>query len=237
MAYGRVLALAAVICTGCSGRVDQPPDAAASGAGSGGATSSSVGSATAGAGSSGCLDAGGSCDSLDLPTCGIGRVPFDPDPYSCDEGNRCCMAAHDNDECVNAPLIALTDGTVTLEGDTSAAADEHPELTCESPNVAFSLDQGQLYYRFHASAGRTYELVLSPSFYGFVYVFPAAVGCSFEAIQAACSSDGVAGMVSPIVNPGQEGESSFTPASSEELIVAVDGDTSPGTFTLTIDEI
>lgn len=236
MACTRVLGLAAVALIGCSGRVDQPAEeTATSSAGSGGAMSSAA-SASGGA-PSGCLEAGGACVSLDLPTCGIGRVPLDPDEHSCAEGNRCCLAVEENNQCVNAQLIALPEGTITLEGDTSAATDEHPELTCDSPNVAFSFDQGQLYYRFHATAGRTYQFRLSPSFYGFLYVFPVAAGCSFDAIEAACSSNGAVGMVSPIVNPGQHGYSSFSPAASEDVVLAVDGDTAPGMFLLTIDEV
>jgi hypothetical protein len=232
----RFLFSTALLSIGCAGRVDTSAEESTS-AGAGGSTLSAGSSASGGAAPAACLEAGGTCVSLDLTTCGIGRVPLDPEEHGCSAGSRCCLQVQGNDRCVNAQPITLPDGTLTLEADTSAALDEHAELTCDSPHVAFSFDQGQLYYRFRATAGRTYQLGLTPSFYGFLYLFPAEAGCSFDAIQAACSSDGATGMVSPIVNPGQLGESSFTAGTSQDYVLAVDGDTSPGTFTLTIDEI
>ncbi|MEJ7728558.1 MAG: hypothetical protein WKG00_05035 [Polyangiaceae bacterium] len=237
MAGARSLILTILLSIGCGGSVEKSSDeTSGSGTGAGGALSS-TGPGAGGGAPGDCVEAGGTCVSLDLPTCGAGRVPFAPGEDGCGESNRCCVVVQGNDRCANAQPISLPDGTLTIEGDTSGAADEHAELTCESPNVAFSFDQGQLYYRFDATAGRTYSFRLSPSFYGFLYVFPAAVGCSFDAIQTACSSDGASGMVSPIVNPGQYGDSSFVPSTSSEYVLAVDGDTSPGVFTLTIDEI
>jgi hypothetical protein len=96
--------------------------------------------------------------------------------------------------------------------------------------------RAELYYRFQAKAGATYSFELTTSFYGFLYVFPRSVGCSEQAIQAACSSKGETGMVSKIVNPGSTGTSSFTPLEAQEYVIVVDGDTSPGPFTLVVSE-
>jgi hypothetical protein len=41
-------------------------------------------------------------------------------------------------------------------------------------------------------------------------------------------------MVSKIVNPGSTGTSSFTPLEAQEYVIGVDGDTSPGPFTLIV---
>jgi hypothetical protein len=161
-------------------------------------------------GSGGAGGSGGSVGSLDPPS----------------EASDACAAPTD---------IDLSNGPLALTGDTRGADDEHPDLTCESPHVAFSFDQGQRYYRFEAEEGRTYDFSLTPSFYGFLYVFPESVGCTVDAIQAACSSDGESGMVSPIVNPGTTGRSSFLAPASERYVIGVDGDTSEGPFELVIE--
>ncbi len=141
----------------------------------------------------------------------------------------------ENDRCATPLPIDLTDDVEVIEDDTTLADDEHSELTCDSQHVAHSFDQGQLYYAFTAQAGRTYHFELTSAFYGFVYVFPRSIGCSFEAIEAACSSDGSNGMISGIVNPKTTGQSSFTATASTEYVLAVDGDTSEGPFTLVVE--
>jgi hypothetical protein len=149
----------------------------------------------------------------------------------------CCLPGEtSNDRCASPQSLDLSAGTVTIEADTSIASDEFPGLTCESPHVAFSFDQAQLYYRFSGSAGRRYDFSLTSSFYGFVYVFPEHAECNADVIEAACSTDGVDGMVSGIVNPGSTGTSWFEPSTSASYILVVDGDTSSGPFTLTVSE-
>ena len=234
---GAALAFAAAAAA-CGGDVRSEPESS-SGSGHGGATavaSSSSGGAGEAVASS-CEVQGGVCVSLDLPGCPDGRVSVFGEGHACEDpentGNRqCCLPPAD--ACVDATPIDLGDGSVTITGDTSGATDEHPSLTCDSPHVAFSLDQGQLYFRFDAEQGGVYQFSLQSSFYGFVYVFPATVGCSLEAIEQACSSDGATGMISGIVNPGTSGSSQFTAPAAGAWVFAVDGDTSPGHFELIV---
>src|SRR5688572_18799639 len=132
------LSLVVVASSGCGPDVEGP---AAAGA-------------TSGLPDSSCVSGGGRCVSLDLPSCGLASVPVD---RVCDDpGTRCCDPAEDNGTCAAALPIELVDATITIEADTSTATDEHPDLTCDSHQVAFSLSQGQLYYRFGAVAGKQY---------------------------------------------------------------------------------
>jgi hypothetical protein len=137
---------------------------------------------------------------------------------------------------MTAVEVEFTGGSFTFTGDTSTGVDEFPELTCGSTQVAISLDQRQVYFRLQAATLRTYRFRLTPSFYGFVYVFPESAACDGAAIQAACSSAGESGMVSRIVNPRQTGESIFQPAFGGTYFLAVDSDTSAGPFELTVTE-
>ncbi len=142
-----------------------------------------------------------------------------------------------NDRCGRALPVELGNGGVIIMGDTSVGTDEHAELTCESPNVAFTFDQPQLYYRLELHAHQRYRMRLTPTFYGFVYAFAERVGCSFGAIEAACSSHGALGDVSPIANPNTETALELEPPQTEAYLVGVDGDTSPGPFTLHVTEV
>ncbi len=156
------------------------------------------------------------------------------DPESSDEpATEDPVEGHDR--CAEAAGIDLADGGELIQADTTSATDEHPDLECESPHVAPSLNQGQLYYAFDGEAGRTYRFELTTSFYGFLYVFPQSVGCGLQAIEDACSSSGATGMVSGIVNPGSTGESWFSPSESQRYVLGVDSDTSQGPFTLRIE--
>jgi hypothetical protein len=143
------------------------------------------------------------------------------------EGGRACITAVD---------VEFTDGTFRFAGDTSTGVDEFPELTCDSTQVAISLYERQIYFRLQATALRTYRFQLTPSFYGFVYVFPLAAACDGAAIEDACSSAGETGMISRIVNPRQTGASIFQPAFGGTYFFAVDSDTSAGTFEITVTE-
>jgi hypothetical protein len=183
-----------------------------------------------------CVDAQGRCASVDLP-CEPGTEWVDPTELSCgDPSLACCVPLSQPATCATAQLIALNGGSVTIEGDTTNAPDEHPAIDCGSFQTSGGFNQGQLYYRFQAEAGATYSFQLTTSFYGFLYVFPRSVGCSEPAIQAACGSKGETGMVSSIVNPGSTGTSSFAPIEAQEYVIVVDGDTSPGSFTLIVSE-
>jgi hypothetical protein len=78
---------------------------------------------------------------------------------------------------------------------------------------------------------------LKPSFYGFLYAFRQDAGCTFKAIEAACSSHGSDGEVSPISNPGAWTALEIQSQASVPYLLAVDGDTSPGPFSLTVEEL
>lgn len=183
-----------------------------------------------------CAEAQGTCASADLP-CDPGTAWADPSQFSCDDpGLACCIPMSRPETCAEAQLVFLDGGTVAIEGDTTNVPDEYSAIDCGSFQTSAGFNQGQLYYRFQAKAEVTYSFELTTSFYGFLYVFPRGIGCSEQAIQVACSSKGESGMVSGIVNPGSTGQSSFTPLQSQEYVIAVDGDTSTGPFTLVISE-
>lgn len=184
-----------------------------------------------------CIEAQGRCASVDLP-CEPDTTWVDPNELSCgDPDLACCVPLSRPETCAAAQLIVLSGGTATLEGDTTSVPDEHPAIDCGSFQTPAGFNQGQLYYRFQAKVGATYSFELTTSFYGFLYAFPRDVGCSEAAIQAACSSKGESGMVSGIVNPGGTGTSTFTPSEAVEYVIAVDGDTSTGPFTLVVSEL
>ncbi len=183
-----------------------------------------------------CSEAQGTCASADLP-CDPGATWVDPTKFSCgDPGLACCIPLPQPKTCTLAQFVVLDGGTVTIEGDTTNVPDEYSAIDCESFQTSAGFNQGQLYYRFQGKAGATYSFALKTSFYGFLYVFPRAVGCTEQAIQVACSSKGATGMVSSIVNPGSTGMSSFTPLEAQEYVIVVDGDTSTGPFTLVVSE-
>ena len=143
-----------------------------------------------------------------------------------------------NDRCADAQLLDTTLGRQTVSGDTSAGSDEHPGLDCDSKHVAgVGLNAAQLYYRLDVESGAVYRVSLRPSFYGFVYLFDASLGCSFESVQEACSSRGDRGDVSPIVNPNTTGTFEFRLGFSGPAVMAVDSDTSAGPFELEVERL
>jgi hypothetical protein len=142
-----------------------------------------------------------------------------------------------NDRCDRALPVTLAGGGAVIVGDTSVGTDEFSELTCDSPNVAFTFNQAQLYYRLELPAEQRYRLRLKPTFYGFVYAFAERIGCSFNAIEAACSSHGIDGEVSPIANPNTETALELVPSQAEAYVVGVDGDTSAGPFVLNVERV
>ena len=212
---------AGVAAAGSDGGGSGAASATGGGGGLGGA--GGVGSGTGGtfAGTGGRGDAGSSgVGGSDGGTSGVGGS-------SGGAGGRACITAVE---------VEFTDGNFMFTGDTSTGVDEFPELTCDSGQVAISLYERQIYFRLQASALSTYRFQLTPSFYGFVYVFPLIAACDGAAMQEACSSAGETGMVSRIVNPGQTGASTFQPALAGTYFFAVDSDTSAGTFEITVTE-
>jgi hypothetical protein len=216
--FARLALLALIMAAACGGNVDV--DRVSSGGGTAVPAS--------------CVDAQGRCASVDLP-CDPGTTWVDPNELSCgDPSLACCVSQPAT--CATAQLVVINGGSVTIEGDTTNTPDEYSALDCGSFQTSGGFNQGQLYYRFQAKAGATYSFQLTTSFYGFLYVFPRSAGCSEQAIQAACGSKGETGMVSNIVNPGSTGTSSFAPLEAQEYVIVVDGDTSPGSFTLIVSE-
>ena len=143
-----------------------------------------------------------------------------------------------NDRCVNALGLDLTTGAHVVIGDSSLGSDEYAKLDCESLHVAGDgLSAAQLYYRVPVDADSIYRVTLRPTFYGFVYVVDAALGCGFESLQAARSSDGVSGDISHIVNPGTTATFEFELGFSGDAVLAVDSDTSAGPFELEIQRL
>ena len=176
---------------------------------------------------------------IGLAAAGCGGA-VDADARGSDGGvtNDDALAPGLNDRCVNALALDLTTGAHVVIGDTGVGSDEHAKLDCDSVHVAGEgLNAAQLYYLVPVEAQAVYRMTLRPTFYGFVYVFDAALGCGFESTQLACSSDGASGDISPIVNPTTKATFDFQLGFSGEAVLAVDSDTSAGPFELEIQRL
>jgi len=135
--------------------------------------------------------------------------------------------------CASPQGLTLAPGGPTvLSGDTTGAADEYPGVSCGNVNGPWP--GGQLYYRVRLAAGMVYRISLvTGSWDGALYAFPAATACSGASVDAACtgySSDQVGNNVT---------ESLFiAPATAGDWVIAVDSWSAPydyGPFTLTIE--
>ncbi|MCA9672238.1 MAG: hypothetical protein KC503_41880, partial [Myxococcales bacterium] len=134
--------------------------------------------------------------------------------------------------CAGAQQVTLQNGSATINDDTTLGVDQFSILKCGG----LAQRARQLYYRFAASAGKTYRLELTPSFDAYAYLFVASTNCAFGAIDSACASNGASGTISPFTIAGTTSVTTFTASASGDLIVGVDSTDIArfGPFTLTI---
>jgi hypothetical protein len=70
-----------------------------------------------------------------------------------------------------------------------------------------------------------------------VYAFSEKVGCGADDVEMACSSQGESGAISPIANPGTKTVLELHPDVPDSYIVAVDGDTTTGPYTVSFEQL
>ena len=141
-----------------------------------------------------------------------------------------------NGKCAGAAALKLTGGKASVSGDTTSVNNEHSAVKCAG---AFPLNGSQLYYKVTLAAGKTYRLALTPSFFGYLHIFPGG-SCTKDGkkIEAACGSSGKTGDVVGPVGPGKTGELYFTPAKGGSHVIAVDSHSysQVGVFSLDVGE-
>lgn len=138
--------------------------------------------------------------------------------------------------CNEAPLVSLDGGKATVQGSTEGARDELKQLRC---GRLVTLNAPQRYFKFNARKDRAYRLTLRSSFSAYLFAFTAEAGCSFDAIEKACSSGGTTGMVMYEATRANVARTVvYAPASAGEQIVAIDSYSASlsGSFELTIEE-
>lgn len=137
-----------------------------------------------------------------------------------------------NGTCAKAQALTLSGGKGSASGDTTGIKNEHGSVKCGG---SYALNGSQVYYKVTLAAGQTYRLALTPSFIGYLHLFPDG-SCTKDGkkIEAACGSAGKTGDVVGPVSPGKTGELYFTPATGGKYVIAVDslGGGQAGSFTL-----
>ena len=135
--------------------------------------------------------------------------------------------------CAKAAELKLTAGKGSVTGDTASAINENgSKVACGGYTY---MTGPQLYYEVALTAKQAYKLTLSPSFYGYLYVFPFN-GCgSVASINTACGTSGQGVLAGP-VGAGTSGSVVFTPGTSGTYVVAVDSaaGSSAGAFSLSV---
>ncbi len=135
--------------------------------------------------------------------------------------------------CAKAKELKLVSGKGSATGDTAAAVNENGSKVACGGYVYMT--GPQLYYKVALKAKQAYKLTLSPSFFGYLYVFPEN-GCgSVTSINTACGTSGQ-GTLAGTVGPGTSGSAVFTPGTSGTYVVAVDSAAAKnaGTFSLSV---
>lgn len=143
-----------------------------------------------------------------------------------------------NGSCAAAQQVTLSSGQATqLDGDTTAVLNEFgTTINCGGGSTSV-LDGPQVYYQVSLVGGTTYQLTITPTFFG-ARLYLAQAGCDTVTINADCASKGQTGLVSNSLQSNKATTVEFTPQSSGDYLVVVDSaiDTSFGRFSLTIAE-
>jgi hypothetical protein len=144
-----------------------------------------------------------------------------------------------NTKCSNPKQLTLTGGKVTVKGTTAGVANEFGnQITC-GYSSSYALQGPQVYYSVALTAGKSYKISLTPSYYGAVYLFNSL--CTAAAINGSCGSGGGTGAVDNYIYPNNTESITFTPKTSGTWKIAVDSRITSsgynsGSFTLTVEE-
>ncbi len=147
-------------------------------------------------------------------------------------------SAPQNGTCAKAEAVTLSSGKATVNGDTTGIPDEYSTMKCTSATL---FDGSQLYYNVTLQTGMGYRFTLKPTFYAYLYIFPANACGSVANMTAGCASGGVTGdVLSSSVSSGSSGTLTFTPASGGDYVFAVDATAMTssyyGTFSVDVEE-
>lgn len=122
-------------------------------------------------------------------------------------------AAHSS--CSGALPITLTGGKATGSGDTSKGINEYgSNIKCGGSSAFIG---PQLYYKVTLKAGSSYLLSITPTFYAYMYIFPAAACGTAANIETGCTGHKIGS-----ISSGSTGSLIFKPTKAGDYIVAVD---------------
>ena len=146
-----------------------------------------------------------------------------------------------NGKCAKAKTVALKNGKLTINGDTTSQTNEFgTQINCGSSSSSYIFDGNQVYYKVALTKGKSYKFTLTPGFYyaGF-YLWTA--GCYPTAINSGCGSGGTPGAVINYARSSQPGSVTFKATSTSTHMFAVDSYSSSssyyGSFKLDIKEV
>jgi hypothetical protein len=147
------------------------------------------------------------------------------------------LAKASNITCATPEPVSLASGPVTIKDSSALSVNEFSFMI--SCGKAYDFVGPQLYYKVSLGTGKILKATLDASFIADVYIFSAAGGCKWSAIEASCASKGKSGAVYSFQMPGVQSWRYFEPATAGDYILAVDS-ASPhvgGPFTLTLEEL
>ena len=139
-----------------------------------------------------------------------------------------------NGTCAGAKTLTLSAGKASTTGDTTGVTNEYgTAINCG--NYSTILYGNQLYYRVKLTAGKTYDITVTPDYYSArFYIFGST--CTTAAINTDCASKGATGDVSSYGSKGSPKSITFKPTKTADYTIAVDGTSTRyfGTFSLAI---
>ena len=141
-----------------------------------------------------------------------------------------------NGKCASPQAIKLVGGKATVKGSTTGLVNEFGTAINCKQNTYYVQDGPQAYYWLSLTAGQTYKVSLSPTFYAGLYIFGNT--CSASVINNDCGSNGKTGAADLLVNPNQTDTIMFTPSKSGLHRIAVDSRANNyhGDFTLAVEQ-
>ena len=142
-----------------------------------------------------------------------------------------------NGKCSTPQKLPLVNGKASVNGTTSGLANEFgTQILCGQGYAAYAYDGNQAYYWATLTAGKSYRISLTPTFYAGYYVF--GNSCTPSAINTDCGSNGKTGLFQGYAQPNTTSTSIFTPSVGGIYRIAVDTryETYSGTFDLTLEE-
>jgi hypothetical protein len=126
-----------------------------------------------------------------------------------------------NGACAAPQTVTLGSGTTTINGDTTAIPNEFgTAINCG--NYSTILKSSQVYFAFSLTGAKVYTFTLTPDYSSArFYLFGST--CDYTSINSACGSKGLSGFVSEYVSKGQTKSMTFSPTTTGNYTLAVDG--------------